>query len=108
MEMLIVKEAFHLKSWMRVSTNFLGLPWQVITTMWLTTLEKHSLSVLEPGLLHQGVSPTTLPGKPVFLVSADFQQSLVFLDLYRYTLLFKSSLYATSLLWKIRISTCFH
>ena len=89
--MLIVKEAFYLKSRMRVSMSFLGLPWQVITTMWLTTLAKCSLTVLEPGLLHQGVSSTMLPGKPgrtlpgLFLVSGGFQQSLVFLDLYRYT-----------------------
>ena len=104
MAMLIVEEAFYLKSQMRVSISFLGLPWHIITTMWLTTLEKCSLTVLEPGLLHQGVNPTMLPGKPgrvlpgFFLVSGGFQQSLVFLDLYRYTLLSKSSLYERSIL----------
>ena len=35
-------------------------------------------------------------------------QMLNYICLYRYALLFKSSLYATLLLWKIDISTCFH
>ena len=68
--MLIVKEAFYLKSQMRVSRAAMTSYHNYVAY----NPEKCSLTVLEPGLLHQGVSSTMLPGKPgrTLLVSGRF------------------------------------